>query len=156
MLSRESEDEMCQDLCLNFWYDLKKLLWQDELNPRVRCAFGNVSLKPLQIYTGIPKHTPPIKIFITSVHYNPDQIYGDVPTHGPHRPYLPKFGEYSFLPPQVYWLSGASTLLCFSLRFWANWLIINFQNLIISSFPSDGFTALNMVGEFKSFCYCHY
>ena len=29
-----------QDLCLNF--DLKKLLWQDELNPRVRCAFGNV------------------------------------------------------------------------------------------------------------------
>ena len=24
------------------WYDLKKLLWQDELNPRVRCAFGNV------------------------------------------------------------------------------------------------------------------
>ena len=59
------------------------------------------SLKPLQIYTGIPTHTPPIKIFITSVHYNPDQIYGDVPTHGPHRPYLPKFGEYSFLPPQV-------------------------------------------------------
>ena len=32
-----------QDLCLNLWYDLKKLLWQDELNPRVRCAFGNVS-----------------------------------------------------------------------------------------------------------------
>ena len=31
-----------QDLCLIFWYDLKKLLWQDELNPRVRCAFGNV------------------------------------------------------------------------------------------------------------------
>ena len=29
-----------QDLCLNF--DLKRLLWQDELNPRVRCAFGNV------------------------------------------------------------------------------------------------------------------
>ena len=28
-----------QDLCLNF--DLKKLLWQDELNPRVRCVFGN-------------------------------------------------------------------------------------------------------------------
>ena len=23
-------------------HDLKKLLWQDELNPRVRCAFGNV------------------------------------------------------------------------------------------------------------------
>ena len=33
-----------QDLCLNFWYDFKKLLWQDELNPRVRCAFGNVIL----------------------------------------------------------------------------------------------------------------
>ena len=31
-----------QDLCLNLWYDFKKLLWQDELNPRVRCAFGNV------------------------------------------------------------------------------------------------------------------
>ena len=31
-----------QDLCLNLWYDPKKLLWQDELNPRVRCAFGNV------------------------------------------------------------------------------------------------------------------
>ena len=31
-----------QDLCLNF--DLQKLLWQDELNPRVRCAFGNVSV----------------------------------------------------------------------------------------------------------------
>ena len=31
-----------QDLCLKLWYDLKKLLWQDELNPRVRCAFGNV------------------------------------------------------------------------------------------------------------------
>ena len=31
-----------QDLCLNFWYDFKKLYWQDELNPRVRCAFGNV------------------------------------------------------------------------------------------------------------------
>ena len=32
-----------QDLCLNFWYDFKKLLWQDEVNPRVRCAFGNDS-----------------------------------------------------------------------------------------------------------------
>ena len=30
-------------VCLNLSYDLKKLLWQDELNPRVRCAFGNVS-----------------------------------------------------------------------------------------------------------------
>ena len=26
----------------NLRYDLKKLLWQPELNPRVRCAFGNV------------------------------------------------------------------------------------------------------------------
>ena len=34
--------ECDQDLCLNFWYDFKKSLWQDELNPRVRCAFGNV------------------------------------------------------------------------------------------------------------------
>ena len=33
-----------QDLCLNFWYDLRMLLWQDDLNPRVRCAFGNVFL----------------------------------------------------------------------------------------------------------------
>ena len=33
-----------QDLCLSLRYDLKKLLWQDELNPRVRCAFGNVYL----------------------------------------------------------------------------------------------------------------
>ena len=31
-----------KDLCLNLWYDLKKLLRQDERNPRVRCAFGNV------------------------------------------------------------------------------------------------------------------
>ena len=31
-----------QDLCLNLWYGLNKLLWQEELNPRVRCAFGNV------------------------------------------------------------------------------------------------------------------
>ena len=39
MLSRDSDDEFDQDLCLNLWYGLKKL---DELNPRVRCAFGNV------------------------------------------------------------------------------------------------------------------
>ena len=31
-----------QDSCLNLWYDLKKLFWWDVLNPRVRCAFGNV------------------------------------------------------------------------------------------------------------------
>ena len=40
MLSRDSEDEMW--FVFELWYDLKKLLWQDELNPRVRCAFGNV------------------------------------------------------------------------------------------------------------------
>ena len=45
-----------QDLCLNFWYDFKKLLWQDELNPRVRCAFGNVFVwnhivSKVQVYT---------------------------------------------------------------------------------------------------------
>jgi len=44
-----------QDLCLNFWYDFKKLLWLDELNPRVRCAFGNVS----RIY--LPHSDPPDK-----------------------------------------------------------------------------------------------
>ena len=42
MLGRDFEDEVGQDLCLNLWHDLEKLLWQDELNPRVRCAFGNV------------------------------------------------------------------------------------------------------------------
>ena len=31
-------------LCKNLWYDLKKLLWWAKLNPRVRCAFGNVFL----------------------------------------------------------------------------------------------------------------
>ena len=31
-----------QDLGLNLWYDFKESLKQDELNPRVRCAFGNV------------------------------------------------------------------------------------------------------------------
>ena len=32
-----------KDLCLNLCCDMtKKLLWQDELTPRVRCAFGNV------------------------------------------------------------------------------------------------------------------
>ena len=35
MLGRDSEDEIDQDLCLNLRY---------ELNPRVRCAFGNVCL----------------------------------------------------------------------------------------------------------------
>ena len=32
-----------QDLCLNLWYyPLGYLGIKDELNPRVRCAFGNV------------------------------------------------------------------------------------------------------------------
>ena len=26
----------------DLWYDHKKLIWEDELNPRVCCAFGNV------------------------------------------------------------------------------------------------------------------
>ena len=30
-----------EDLCQNLWYNLKKLLWWAELNPWVRCAFGN-------------------------------------------------------------------------------------------------------------------
>ena len=38
----DSEDEIW-DLCKNSWYDFKKLLWQGELNPRVRYAFGSVS-----------------------------------------------------------------------------------------------------------------
>ena len=38
-----------QDLCLNLWYDLKKLLWYDELNPRVRCAFGNVFFQKIPL-----------------------------------------------------------------------------------------------------------
>ena len=43
-----------QDLCLNFWYDFKMLLWQDELNPRVRCAFGNVfDMMPWQPQPGL-------------------------------------------------------------------------------------------------------
>ena len=42
MLGPDFEDEFDQDLCLNLWNDFKKLLWKDELNPRVRCAFGNV------------------------------------------------------------------------------------------------------------------
>ena len=34
---------LIQVLCLNLWYGLNKLLWEAELNPRVRCAFENVS-----------------------------------------------------------------------------------------------------------------
>ena len=47
-----------QDLFLNFWYDLKNLLLQDEFNPRVRCAFGNVLIQaPLSyILEATPSH----------------------------------------------------------------------------------------------------
>ena len=42
MLGPDFEDEFDQDLCLNLLNYFKKLLWKDELNPRVRCTFGNV------------------------------------------------------------------------------------------------------------------
>ena len=38
MLSQDSED----DIRSRFAFELAIWLWQDELNPRVRCAFGNV------------------------------------------------------------------------------------------------------------------
>ena len=38
MLGRDSEDETWS----RFLFELAIWLWQDELNPRVRCAFGNV------------------------------------------------------------------------------------------------------------------
>ena len=44
-----------QDLCLNLCYDLKKLLWQDQHNPRVRCAFGNVLEDQRYICIWLPK-----------------------------------------------------------------------------------------------------
>ena len=45
MLSQDSEDEIRS----RFAFELAIRLWQDELNPRVRCAFGNVSFhQPLQ------------------------------------------------------------------------------------------------------------
>ena len=40
MLSQDSEDEIRS----RFVFELAIWLWQDELNPRVRCAFGNVLL----------------------------------------------------------------------------------------------------------------
>ena len=52
-----------QDLCLNFWYDLKKLLWQDELNPRVRCAFGNVL--ELILWVAIATYALVVEIILT-------------------------------------------------------------------------------------------
>ena len=39
MLSQDSEDEIQS----RFVFELAIWLWQDELNPKVRCAFGNVS-----------------------------------------------------------------------------------------------------------------
>ena len=38
MLSQDSEDEIRS----RFAFELAIWLWQDELNPRVRCSFGNV------------------------------------------------------------------------------------------------------------------
>ena len=43
MLGRDSELRWNSfKIFENLRYDLKKLLWKAELNPRVRCAFGNV------------------------------------------------------------------------------------------------------------------
>ena len=42
MLGRDSED-IDQDLCKNLWY---------ELNPRVRCAFGNVLKLQMKTHIG--------------------------------------------------------------------------------------------------------
>ena len=42
MLSQDSEDEMWSRFVFELVIWPQKLLWQDELNPRVRCAFGNV------------------------------------------------------------------------------------------------------------------
>ena len=43
MLSQDSEDEIRS----RFAFELAIWLWQEELNPRVRCAFGNVYNRPL-------------------------------------------------------------------------------------------------------------
>ena len=51
-----------QDLCKNLQYDLYKLLWLPELNPQVRCAFGNVST-----YVGVGRSTTIIRRTIFSV-----------------------------------------------------------------------------------------
>ena len=45
MLSQDSEDEIRS----RFAFELAIWLWQDELNPRVRCAFGNVFKKAAEI-----------------------------------------------------------------------------------------------------------
>ena len=42
MLSRDSDDEMWSRFVFELVIWPQKLLCQDELNPRVRCAFGNV------------------------------------------------------------------------------------------------------------------
>ena len=53
-----------QDLFENLWYDLKKLLWWAELNPRVRCAFGNV-FKTGEVVHKLNNFTKNVTNFIT-------------------------------------------------------------------------------------------
>ena len=40
-----------QDLCLNFWYDLRMLLWQDELTLLAATATGTFTIFLLVTYT---------------------------------------------------------------------------------------------------------
>ena len=56
MLGRDSEGEIWSRF-MNLWYDFKKLLWQDELNPRVLCAFGNVYILTQFWETSSPEHS---------------------------------------------------------------------------------------------------
>ena len=54
-----------QDLCNNLCYDQNKLIWEAELNPRVRCAFGNVwsvpgPSSPFSRPSPFPRPRPPI------------------------------------------------------------------------------------------------
>ena len=70
MLSRDSDDEFEQDLCLNFWYGLKKL---DELNPRVCCAFGNVFIMEESV---TPLMVSPIYPYIGNIHVSDFWLVG--------------------------------------------------------------------------------
>ena len=54
MLSQDSEDEIRS----RFVFELAIRLWQDELNPRVRCAFGNVWI----VQPGLPIVTTAQKV----------------------------------------------------------------------------------------------
>ena len=55
MLSQDSEDEMWSRFVFELVIWPQKLLWQDELNPRVRCAFGNVFFFPFMLSSsGLP------------------------------------------------------------------------------------------------------